>query len=217
MSKYIEALKEDSVESKTYYMSSIHRKTEQQKALEKGLILSRNIHPKNIADIACGGGGTVFHLSQLFPKAKFILIDANEDAVDIAKQNTSHLNAECRTGDIYALDLPSNAFDLVICWQTLAWLKDARSALEELVRICMPGGFIYASSLFNLKHDIDIMATVFDHTRPSASRLIGYEYNTYCLATIRKWLNGVANVHFHEFNIQIDLVSNEKGLGTYTV
>ena len=141
MSNYVDALKADQAESKAYYTSSVLRKTEQQKALER-LILARNLQPEQVADIACGGGGTVFYLGQLFPHAQYILIDANEDALEIAKQNTGHLQADCRIGDIYALDLPADAFDLVICWQTLAALKDARAALQELVRICQPGGYI---------------------------------------------------------------------------
>jgi len=56
MSNYIDALKIDKEMSKNYYLSSLHKKTEQQKFLEE-LLAKSGVQPKTVADIACGGGG----------------------------------------------------------------------------------------------------------------------------------------------------------------
>ena len=173
--------------------------------------------PQIIADIACGGGASV-HLADLYPQAKFTMVDANEDAISLARQATEKFNATCNVGDIYNLALDSDSCDLVICWQTLSWLDKPEFALRELVRICKPGGLILASSLFNLNHDVDVYSKVIDHTRASSGLGMSYDYNTYSLRTVQEWLSGlVADFKIHEFSIPEDLTHTGHGIGTYTV
>lgn len=217
MSDYKNTLKVDTENSLNYFNSSLNKKTEQQKLLER-ILIERGIVPLSIADIACGGGGASLHLSSLYPQSKLTMIDANEDAIVLARQATSHINASCSVGDIYDIALDSNSQDLVICWQTLSWLDRPEVALRELVRICKPGGSVLVSSLFNRHHDVDVYSKVIDHTRPSSRLGMSYNYNTYSLRTVSKWLSGLAtDFKFYEFNIPIDLSYDERGLGTYTV
>ena len=158
------------------------------------------------------------HLAELYPQAKFTMVDANEDAISIARQATEKFNATCNVGDIYNLELASESCDLVICWQTLSWLDKPEFALRELVRICKPGGLILASSLFNLNHDTDVYSKVIDHTRASSGLGMSYDYNTYSLRTVQEWLSGlVADFKIHEFSIPVDLTHTGRGIGTYTV
>jgi ubiquinone/menaquinone biosynthesis C-methylase UbiE len=214
---YNEALGVDKEASTKYYDASLRRKTEQQKMLES-LLQRLAISPLRIADIACGGGGASFHLAGLFPRAAFTLIDINEAAIEMAREAMRGLQAQCALGDIYDLKLESNSFDLVICWQTLSWIENPQAALCELVRICKTGGHIFASSLFNMSHDVDIYSKVEDHTRPSSALGLRYVYNTYSVASIKKWVGHlVSDVHVHEFDISIDLSPAGSGLGTYTV
>ena len=158
------------------------------------------------------------HLAKLYPQAKFNLVDANEEAISLARQASEEFNATCNVGDIYNLDLDSNSSDLVICWQTLSWLDKPEFALRELVRICKPEGVILASSLFNLNHDVDVYSKVVDHTRASSGLGMSYDYNTYSLRTVEKWLSGSVNYFkIHDFSIPEDLVHTGRGIGTYTV
>lgn len=217
VSDYKKAMQVDVQESAKYFNFSLSKKTEQQKALEK-ILIERGVVPQAIADIACGGGGASVHLSELFPQAKFTMIDANEDAIILARQATKNINATCSVGDIYDLALDSDSFDLVICWQTLSWLDRPEAALRELVRICKPGGLVLASSLFNLQHDVDVYSKVIDHTRPSSGLGMSYDYNSYSFRTVREWIFGlVADMKIHEFSIPLDLEYNGRGIGTYTV
>jgi ubiquinone/menaquinone biosynthesis C-methylase UbiE len=218
MTNYTTALKIDNQESTDYFNFSISKKTEQQKALEKILLEKDGWVPKTIADIACGGGGASLHLSALYPQSAFTMIDASEDAIALARQATRHFDASCSVGDIYNIALDSNSYDLVVCWQTLSWLDRPKVALRELVRICKPGGFVIASSLFNLQHDVDVYAKVIDHTRPSSQMGMSYDYNTYSLRTVEKWVSElVSDLKIHEFSISIDLENSGRGIGTYTV
>jgi ubiquinone/menaquinone biosynthesis C-methylase UbiE len=214
---YSEALKVDAPESESYYLASLRTKTEQQKQLE-GLLDASGIRPYTVADIACGGGGTSYHLAGRYPAAQYTLVDRNAQAVRLAEVAMRGRRADFLEADIYALPLESNAFDLVICWQTLSWLARPQQALQQLIRICRPGGKVYASSLFNFRHDVDIYASVIDHTRPSSRKQLAYPYNTYAISTVRNWLGGlVADLHVHNVSMPIDLNYDQRGLGTYTV
>ena len=217
MSHYLKSLKKDENTSREYYTSSLKMKSEQQKFLEK-LVTGKAIKPKYIADIACGGGGVSAHLYHMFPHAKFTLLDANEKAVLLAEQETGTLDAKYMVGDIYDLPLQDNTYDMVICWQTLSWLDEPDLALKELVRICKPGGIIYASSLFNLDTDVDISSTVIDHSRISSADGITAKYNTYCIQSLNMWLSGIiTKMQVHKFIIDIDVIYNGRGLGTSTL
>jgi ubiquinone/menaquinone biosynthesis C-methylase UbiE len=216
METYKEALKVDKETSTKCYQSSLQRKTEQQKMLER-ILNELKLEPRDIADIACGGGGSTYHLGQLYPKARYSLVDVNEDAVAMAREATQGLDARCLVGDIYQLDLPADSFDLVICWQTLSWIDDPKAALRELVRICRPGARVYASSLFNVHHDVDVYSKVEDRTRPSSAQGLRYTYNTYSMASIRDWIgDAVSQLAIHEFEIPLDLPASGRGLGTFT-
>jgi len=214
---YTQALKIDARESDRYYAASLHTKSEQQKQLET-LVRRLQGRPAKIADIACGGGASSYHLGALYPEAHFTLVDLNEGAVARARQATGHMRTTCLVADIYDLPLESAQFDLVICWQTLSWLDQPERALRELIRICQPAGRIYASSLFNADHDVDVYSTVRDHTRASAAHGLSYTYNTYAINSVRRWVEGlVSDVQLHPFSIPVDLTYEGRGLGTYTV
>jgi len=214
---YKETLQLDREESARYYAASVSRKSEQHKRLER-MLQAHRLQPVSIADVACGGGGSSLHLTELYPDAHYTLVDLNEEAVGMARETMRGHKATCSVGDIYHLELPDSAFDLVVCWQTLSWIEQPEVALRELVRICKPGALVYASSLFDSHHDVDVYSRVFDHTRPSSAHGRHYVYNTYSLRSVREWLAGlVRELHVHEFEIPIDLNYEGKGLGTRTV
>ncbi|HRG87427.1 MAG TPA: class I SAM-dependent methyltransferase [Chitinophagales bacterium] len=218
---YLKSITTDKQQAKEYFEKSVI-KTEQQKFLEElltGVNINGNI---NIADIACGGGTLSYHLSQKFPLAKFFLSDFSSDALEIAKNiNAAQTNFHYALDDVTVLKSYENdQFDLVFCWQTLSWLDDAAKAVEQLIRIAKPGAKIFASSLFNTEYDVDIYSKVIDHTRPSASEQLMYNYNTFSALTVKNWLKDNAKVKsfaLHQFNPGIALNYTGKGLGTQTI
>ena len=214
--EYVKALQANSEETRKYYAKSIV-KTEQQKFLEVLLLDSGKVF-KDIADIACGGGTLSFHLRSIYPNAHFMLSDLNENALEMAKE----LNGPACTyikANIYTLkDIPDNKYDLVCCWQTLSWLDQPEKALHELIRITKPGGKIYASSHFNLYHNVDIYANLLGYSQSNELADSGFSYNTYSSKTVSKWLTiKVTKFQLHEFIPKIDLTFEGSGRGTFTV
>lgn len=213
---YVKALRNDAERTDAYHRRGVV-KTEQQKELER-LLVATGRRFERIADMACGGGALGFHLRALLPSAAVTFCDHDEETLRIARE----LNGPACTyvaDDIHTLAaLPDDTFDLVCCWQTLSWLKEPEHAVRQLLRITRPGGSIFASSLFNLDHDVDIFAQVRDRTRPSGQQGHAYDYNTFSRATVNEWLEGkVARYTLHPFTIGIDLPMTGRGIGTYTV
>ncbi len=165
-------------------------------------------------------GGVTYHISSIYPQAKFTLVDLNKEAITLAKQNLQHLRATFLVEDMNKLSLPDDEYDRVFCWQTLSWTdSELEKSLAELVRICKPGGLIYCSSLFNLEHEVDLKTEVFDWTRPSCVQSGHcFTYKTFSYRTLQTILEKLVK-HFtvHKFDMPIDLTFKPKGLGTYTV
>jgi ubiquinone/menaquinone biosynthesis C-methylase UbiE len=215
---YKKALQADATRTVSYYNKSLATKTEQQKVLEQ-MLLEEGRAFEMIADVACGGGSLTFHLRKLFPDARFVLVDYNEDALDEARRNNPDGRTQFYLDSIYELgSQPDDTFDLVCCWQTLSWLDDPASALRQLIRITRPGGRLFVSSLFNLDHDVDLYTKVHDHTRASGAHGLAFNYNTYSRHTVETWVNGlVAKMSIVPFSPGIDLEFSGRGIGTSTI
>lgn len=120
-------------------------------------------------------------------------------------------------GNICALPFENDFFDVTFCWQTLSWLDYPKEALYELLRVTKNGGKIYASSLFNVDHDVDIYAKVLDYTRESSKEGIYYNYITLSKFTIANWLlNKARAFNIYKFTTPIPFEYSGRGLGTYT-
>jgi len=215
---YIKAYQKDTKEVNEYYLKYLHNKSGQQLLLEK-VISADKPAAKQIADIACGAGTLSYHISKLYPEAEFSLIDVNDSALAKAKEVLKDVkNVKFVNHSIFDLSPFKEQFDIVFCWMTLLALDKPKEALDQLLSACKKGGKIYASTLFNFHHDVDVYAHFTDHTRDSGKEGIFMQYNTFSMHTLDKWLKGkVQSYKVHEFNPDIDFEYDGKGIGTYTV
>jgi ubiquinone/menaquinone biosynthesis C-methylase UbiE len=70
-------------------------------------------------------------------------IDANPEMLALARAALDRAgirHCSVRTGDIYALGLPRDAYDAVIIHQVLHFLDDGARAIREAARVLRPGG-----------------------------------------------------------------------------
>lgn len=208
---YVKAFESDTVAAQSYLLKSLEEKTQQQIRLEE-ILASQNLEPLTIADICCGSGALSLHLSRMYTNASFTLVDLGGQALTIARKVAESFSGDVIKGDVYALSLPSDYYDLVFCWQTLSWIDNPRIALQELIRICKPGGRIFCSALFNTEYDVALLVKAIDHTRAANVR---YSYNVLSLQQVQQWVD--AEVRFHRFEMPIDLLKKTRGLGTHTV
>jgi len=217
MNNYIKTIQADHVKVKEYYLKSVALKTEQQKFLET-LIKNNNCKPLTVIDVSCGGGGTCFHLSKfLDSKTQYTLIDLNPDAIEIAKNTTKGMNAQCIVSDLFTQEEKYGKFDLVLCMQTLMVLDNPFDVIEEMLNLCSPSGRVIISSLFNENHDVNITSSIEDLSRPSSLNKLKYEYKTYAIGPIiQKFEEKVKGINYYPFSVDIEIPSQGRGIGTFT-
>ena len=99
----------------------------------------------DVLDVGCGPGTITLDLAELVAPGRVVGLDAAGEVVaqaDELRRSRGVPNAEFRTGDVYALDLPDASFDVVHAHQVLQHLTDPVAALVEMRRVLRPGGVL---------------------------------------------------------------------------
>ena len=114
----------------------------------------------DVLDIASGDGITA---ELLAPHAHSIVcVDSSERVVEAAtKRLASFKNVQVRQGDMHALDLGKQRFDLVLMLHALTYAEHPSVAVAEAARVLRPGGRLLAVTLG--KHDHRAVVEPFDH------------------------------------------------------
>ena len=97
-----------------------------------------------ILDVGCGPGTITAGLAERVPDGQVTAIDSVPEIVAKAAADCPRENLTFATGDVYALDYPDAAFDVVHAHQVLQHLTDPVAALREMRRVTKPGGLVAA-------------------------------------------------------------------------
>jgi SAM-dependent methyltransferase len=100
-----------------------------------------------LLDVGCGPGTITLDMAARVAPGNVVGLDASADVVaaaTTAAQDAGATNVELRVGDVYALDLPDDSFDVVHAHQVLQHLSDPVAALREMRRVCRPTGVVAA-------------------------------------------------------------------------
>ncbi|RDS80809.1 methyltransferase domain-containing protein [Dyella monticola] len=114
----------------------------------------------DVLDIASGDGVTA---ELLAPHAHSIVcVDSSERVVEAAaKRLASFTNVQVRFGNMHALPLDAERFDLVLMLHALTYSEQPLKAIAEAARVLRPGGKLLAVTLD--KHDHRAVVEPFDH------------------------------------------------------
>lgn len=100
-----------------------------------------------VLDVGCGPGTITVDLATRVPDGEVVGIEPDDAVLAGARADAERRgvrNAVFTTGDVYALDHPDGAFDIVHAHQVLQHLSDPVAALREMRRVCAPGGNVAA-------------------------------------------------------------------------
>ncbi|MEO5813490.1 MAG: metalloregulator ArsR/SmtB family transcription factor [Rhodanobacter sp.] len=114
----------------------------------------------DVLDIASGDGVTA---ELLAPHAHSIVcVDSSERVVEAAsKRLQAFTNVQVRHGDMHALDMGKQRFDLVLMLHALTYAEHPPKAVAEAARLLRSGGRLLAVTLG--KHDHRAVVEPFDH------------------------------------------------------
>jgi len=98
-----------------------------------------------VLDAGCGSGRNLSILSRQVKR--IVGLDFSEQMLERAKQRIAAeqlSNVRLTQGSVTQLEFPDSHFDKVVCASVLQYLdtKDCEVALEEIVRVCRPGGTV---------------------------------------------------------------------------
>ncbi|NNE74757.1 MAG: methyltransferase domain-containing protein [Acidimicrobiales bacterium] len=95
---------------------------------------------QRLLDVGCGPGTITAEFAQHV--AEVVGIDRSEDVVAIARERAGEAPVTYATGDVHALEFADDSFDVVHAHQVLQHLADPVHALQEMRRVCKPGGLV---------------------------------------------------------------------------
>ncbi|WP_371405226.1 methyltransferase domain-containing protein [Kribbella sp. NBC_00662] len=109
-----------------------------------GYLLAHLRPGMSLLDVGAGPGTITADLARLVEPGRTTALEANAAALDITKATFAELDLDVEfvVGDVHALDLPDDTFDVVHAHQVLQHVGDPVQALREMRRVCKPGGIV---------------------------------------------------------------------------
>lgn len=110
-------------------------------------------HARHVLDVGCGAGNYTLKLLERLPSLDITLIDLSQPMLDRARERVSQATSgriATIQGDIRKVDLPDQAFDIVLAAAVLHHLRadqEWREVFEKFHRILRPGGSVWVFDL----------------------------------------------------------------------
>jgi SAM-dependent methyltransferase len=105
---------------------------------------------QQVLDVGCGVGTSAIAIAHRFG-ATVSAVDISPIMLTRARSNVQHAGltgqVTVTSGDILALDFPDNTFDRVVA-EAVTMFVDRPRAVQELLRVCKPGGRVLATEFF---------------------------------------------------------------------
>jgi ubiquinone/menaquinone biosynthesis C-methylase UbiE len=134
-------------------------------AVEQALIAAIGNGPFHAAlDLGTGTGRMLELLAARSTRA--IGVDTSPAMLSVARANLERSglkNAQVRQGDIYALPVEREGYDVVVIHQVLHYLDDPARAIREATRTLRPGGRLFVVDF--APHDLEFLRAEHAHRR----------------------------------------------------
>ena len=98
----------------------------------------------DVLDVGCGPGTITIDLARIVGAGHAVGLDGAASAIEVAKKSaaTADVDVSFDVGDAYGLSFEDDRFDVVHAHQLLQHLADPVAALQEMRRVCRPGGTV---------------------------------------------------------------------------
>jgi ubiquinone/menaquinone biosynthesis C-methylase UbiE len=92
-------------------------------------------------DFGCGNGAAAVHLASKLG-LKVTGIDVDPEQIEVAQERSRDMNVRFLTADGAKLPFDDNEFDFVATHMVMHHIPDWRSALQQMLRVLKPGGYL---------------------------------------------------------------------------
>jgi ubiquinone/menaquinone biosynthesis C-methylase UbiE len=134
-------------------------------AVEQALLADIGQGPfRAVLDLGTGTGRMLALLAERADRA--VGVDSSPAMLSVARANIERAglrNAQVRHGDIYALPVERDGYDVVVIHQVLHYLDDPARAIREACRTLRPGGRLFVVDF--APHDIEFLRAEHAHRR----------------------------------------------------
>lgn len=114
------------------------------KMADWGLSHIASIVPKEIAELGCGGGRNAGELLRRYPDANVTAVDYSEVSVAIVTEYNKAMIAagrcEVKQGDVSALNLPEEKYDLATAFETIYFWPGLEKCFAQVAKVLKTGG-----------------------------------------------------------------------------
>lgn len=99
----------------------------------------------SLLDVGSGPGSITADLATLVSPGRVTAVETAAQVLDLTRAGVAArgvTNVDFLVGDVHALELPDDSFDVVHAHQVLQHVAYPVQALREMVRVCRPGGVV---------------------------------------------------------------------------
>lgn len=99
----------------------------------------------SVLDVGCGPGTITLDLAQCVAPGRVVGLEPVPAPLETARQHAADRGdtlTQFVIGDVYAIDVPDDTYDVVHAHQVLQHLTDPVAALREMRRVTRPGGLV---------------------------------------------------------------------------
>jgi len=98
----------------------------------------------DVLDVGCGPGTITVDLAKRVAPGRVVGLDMSAAPLDEARALAERegVPVTFTVGDVSALDVADNSFDVVHAHQVLQYLSDPVAVMGEMARVCRPGGVL---------------------------------------------------------------------------
>ncbi|HEY1681246.1 MAG TPA: class I SAM-dependent methyltransferase [Candidatus Tumulicola sp.] len=99
---------------------------------------------KTVVDIACGDGYLLQLISERFPQATLVGVDASSEEIRLALERVYPGDVRFEERPVEDLPFPTGSIDAVVCHMAFMLFDDARTVTKEIARVLRPGAMFAA-------------------------------------------------------------------------
>ena len=114
------------------------------KMADWGISHLKGIKPAQIAELGCGGGRNAGALLKKYPSPHITAIDYSPLSVEKAREYNADMiragRCEVHQGDVSALNLPKESFELATAFETIYFWPDLEKCFAQVAGILKSGG-----------------------------------------------------------------------------